>query len=465
MAEPRYVNLTAPAGGYESQLANIKRRQKMAELLAQQGGEDIKVESVNGVPTPISPFQGLAKALQSGMGGYLAGKASEDEAALKKAGLAEAKDARKSFYTLDDTTMPGGKATLFAPTLGGSNMPSAPPPGNMPLPNYIAQDAEAMAAGPAAAQPGDLRPFDIRPTEQKATFGDITTKGLPRSREDQSRLLDEYEMSDNPYLQNLSQRLRAESKGQMFEGNKAGVYRLNANGEIETVVPASTEVGDTSKVAQLISERNKLAPDDPNRSIYDAAINMETTRAPGVSVSVGAEKPFAKALGTGAAGVLEASSNAARGGVKSLGTIAQMRNALKTGKVNLGPGASITQLWQQMTGGDPTRINNTRSITQGLAQLTLNARGSLKGQGTITDREQELLEKAVSATSIDSLTISELNEILAVAERAANFSIDDNEVNVNRARKIPGASEVIDFYSVSRPKSFNDILNTYPGKP
>ena len=66
MADPRntYVNLTAPAGGYESQLADIKRRQKMAELLAQQGSEDIKVESVNGVPTPISPFQGLAKALQ-----------------------------------------------------------------------------------------------------------------------------------------------------------------------------------------------------------------------------------------------------------------------------------------------------------------------------------------------------------------------------------------------------------------
>jgi hypothetical protein len=84
MADPRYVNLTAPAGGYEAQLADIKRRQKYAELLAQQGGEDIKVEDVGGIPTPISPFQGLAKALQSGMGGYLAGKAAEEEAALER---------------------------------------------------------------------------------------------------------------------------------------------------------------------------------------------------------------------------------------------------------------------------------------------------------------------------------------------------------------------------------------------
>jgi len=105
MANP-YVSINAPAGGYESQLADIKRRMKMAELLAQQGGEDIKVESVNGIPTPISPFQGLAKALQSGMGGYLAGKAAEDEAGLKKVGNEELVKAisgfGKRFKTVDD---------------------------------------------------------------------------------------------------------------------------------------------------------------------------------------------------------------------------------------------------------------------------------------------------------------------------------------------------------------------------
>ena len=76
------VNLTS--NNYDSQLADILRRQKYAELLAQQGNEDIKVESVNGVPTPISPFQGLAKVFQSGMGAYLAGQSSKDKATLDK---------------------------------------------------------------------------------------------------------------------------------------------------------------------------------------------------------------------------------------------------------------------------------------------------------------------------------------------------------------------------------------------
>ena len=72
------VNLTT--NDYASQLAAIARRQKYAELLAQQGAEAIDVQSVGGIPTPISPFQGLAKVLKSGMGAYLGRKAGEDEA-------------------------------------------------------------------------------------------------------------------------------------------------------------------------------------------------------------------------------------------------------------------------------------------------------------------------------------------------------------------------------------------------
>lgn len=139
MADPRYVNLTAPAGGYESQLANIVRRQKMAELLAQQGNEDIKVESVNGIPTPISPFQGLAKALQSGMGAYLGSKADEDLATAKAkeakdvsdifAGLADRPDVKTEGYYLPaeqpSKTMPIGMprgASSFMPEGEATNM-------------------------------------------------------------------------------------------------------------------------------------------------------------------------------------------------------------------------------------------------------------------------------------------------------------------------------------------------------
>jgi hypothetical protein len=104
MATAKYINTFS--NDYGTKLADIKRRQKMAELLAQQGAEPIDVESVGGIPTPISPFQGLAKVLKSGMGGYLAGKASEDEAALEKAGNEELVQAvsrfGKPYKTVDE---------------------------------------------------------------------------------------------------------------------------------------------------------------------------------------------------------------------------------------------------------------------------------------------------------------------------------------------------------------------------
>jgi hypothetical protein len=104
MATAKYINTFS--NDFGTRLSDLKRRQKYAELLAQQGAEPIDVESVGGVPTPISPFQGLAKLLKSGMGGYLAGKASEDEAALEKDENADFRSALNSVYTKTDT-LPG----------------------------------------------------------------------------------------------------------------------------------------------------------------------------------------------------------------------------------------------------------------------------------------------------------------------------------------------------------------------
>jgi hypothetical protein len=111
----QYVNLTP----YDAQLAAIQRQQKYAELLAQQGAEPIDVQSVNGIPTPISPFQGLAKVFQQGMGGYLEGKATKDQAALEASDNAALIDALKNRSTTADVSTEGTKATLPGTTSNG----------------------------------------------------------------------------------------------------------------------------------------------------------------------------------------------------------------------------------------------------------------------------------------------------------------------------------------------------------
>jgi hypothetical protein len=247
----KYVSLTKPDedGNYSSRKAAIARQEKLAEMLSQMGAQEQAVSTAGGITAPVSPMSALARGLTSFGGAYMSGKAAADEAAANKAARAEAIEARKTFNQEPDLVMPGGSARL-TPTPGGNGAIPASPE----LPKYILQDDEAMAAGPQRSD-ATLRPFDIMPKEQDVTFGDITIKGEKRSKEDQSRLLDEYEMSDNPYLQNLSQRLRSESKGEMFEGSKYGNFRRNADGTVETIVPGTKEAEDRSPFMQLLTDR------------------------------------------------------------------------------------------------------------------------------------------------------------------------------------------------------------------
>jgi hypothetical protein len=66
---------------YQAEMADIARRQKMAELLEAQSLQPLQASSYNGIQAPISPLSGLAKVLKS----YMAGKEQRDLIAEQKA--------------------------------------------------------------------------------------------------------------------------------------------------------------------------------------------------------------------------------------------------------------------------------------------------------------------------------------------------------------------------------------------
>lgn len=59
---------------YGAEAEDIARRRKMAEMMQMQALEPIKQETAGGYVVPISWTQGLAKALQAGVGGYQQGQ-------------------------------------------------------------------------------------------------------------------------------------------------------------------------------------------------------------------------------------------------------------------------------------------------------------------------------------------------------------------------------------------------------
>ena len=69
------------ANPYQTQLDELARRQKMAEIMQQQSFQPMERFSYAGIEAPISPLAGLTKALQ----GYMGGKAQRDIADERKA--------------------------------------------------------------------------------------------------------------------------------------------------------------------------------------------------------------------------------------------------------------------------------------------------------------------------------------------------------------------------------------------
>lgn len=191
-----------------------------------------------------------------------------------------------------------------------------------------------------------------------------------------------------------------------------------------------------------------------NKAYQDYEIMKGQKSAPQTNLTVNTDKTFGSNLGEGAAKILDASSAAAQGGLKTITTVNQIRSALDTGKVSAGPGATFGQVIRQVSGGDENKLVATRQTIQGLAQLTLAARGQMKGQGQISDYEGKLLQKATSG-DIDSMTVPEIRAITDVADRAARMAIRTNKGYVDKARKVPGSGSMPDFYNVDEPPPYS----------
>jgi hypothetical protein len=432
-----------PQGDYTSRAAELARQKKLADMLIEMSQQEMPVSTAGGITAPVSPYGALAKALTSFGGSYLSGRAEEGEKELQKQDREMVKTALENYYTQPDTKQ-----------LALSDVPAAPVNLGLDLPRLPGQGTSDQIVAAPLNLPGVSR------AEVKTVPGRETTP--QEQMQKLAQLLDGGETSRSMYNALMPQVMkRQEADIQERRDRTMPKYMaVGARGVVD-VGPGSPTRGqiigappperpDLSPISRLLAERTALPPGDPRIPALDAAINLATTRAPGVNVNVGSEKPFSQALGTGAANILEASSAAARSAVQTLGTVKQIKEAINSGKATAGPGTTALQFFRQISGNDPQTLQATRATIQGLAQLTLNSRGKLKGQGTITDYETKLLERAVSG-DIDNLSLPEIGTIVGVAERGAKNEIKINSENVNRARAIPGSGDIVNFYSVSEP--------------
>lgn len=195
--------------------------------------------------------------------------------------------------------------------------------------------------------------------------------------------------------------------------------------------------------------------------------NVAAAGAPRVDVKYG--EGLGKALGTGTAEILSTGRSKAESAAESIQMGHTILNALDSGPVYTGPGATAKLKGQQIAqifgfNPDPEGMQRARTIITGLANQTVNSRGLLKGQGQITEYEQKTLEKAKSG-NIDDLTPDEIRTIVRVNERVSRAQIKTHAKLVTTLGKNKDYAEVLPFYQIDEPGQYSFTPPNQQGAP
>jgi hypothetical protein len=174
---------------------------------------------------------------------------------------------------------------------------------------------------------------------------------------------------------------------------------------------------------------------------------LQKIKAPG-GTNVSVNTPVAKSLSEPVGKRVDASLAKAEGASGLMENANMIQEALNTGKVIVGPMAgartTIAQLLNMAGADNQAQLQNSLSVAKGLAGLTLESRGELKGQGQVTDTETKLLERARSGDT--TLTLDELQQVVNVSQRLAKRLWSNHETLLKTMEKDPAAKDSIEYY-------------------
>jgi hypothetical protein len=140
-----------------------------------------------------------------------------------------------------------------------------------------------------------------------------------------------------------------------------------------------------------------------------------------------------KAGGTEAGKLFDTWMESATSGNETLRNLDEYEKAI-SGAIT-GPGATVrlgaARIANLLGFAGDDAINSTRTLMQGLSELTLSARGMLKGQGAITEGETELLRQARSG-KID-FTAGELKSLFGAIRRVTKAKTERDTSLLKRA--------------------------------
>lgn len=175
-------------------------------------------------------------------------------------------------------------------------------------------------------------------------------------------------------------------------------------------------------------------------------------KAGATNVSTKTEVKMGESLAGQVGPMMKDSTAIAEGAVKQIDAANRIVQAVDSNNIFAGPGANVRlkvgQIGQMLgVGGtnDAEKIANTRSAVRGLAELTLQGRQQMKGQGAITESEGALAQKAMSG-DIEDLTAAEVKQLAKASERAARYNYAEHQRKLQVMQANPALQGIAPFY-------------------
>jgi hypothetical protein len=329
---------------YERQAAEARRREMMAEMLAQQAYDPGQYQGA-----PIPKAAPVVKALE----GYLRGR--------------EMRKAREAGEKAKAEVSRAGQQ-IMGRLMGGA--PIAEPV----MPDASGLD-EVRVQSQYRASPDDAMRMAMTPAGSAAMRG-------------------------NPALAAMLARTMEKPEAEEFyaptETERGLVQFGKRGGRKDTGYVAAPKAASPTELSRLITERDALAPNDPQRSTYDAAIRKATVSAPTAVVNLdtkgsqlGQELYIKK---------IDALSTPATNANRIINQVGAMEDATKKGTFTgaMAPNAVGAAQFLSSFGIDvkPDILANSRAFQAASNQLVLDFMASNGGARGFTEKETAILQDA-----------------------------------------------------------------------
>jgi len=393
--------------------------------------------------TPINLGQALGSALQAGQQGYQQARAGSLQDILLEQKLKEmkAEAARQAGYTkLFSGDTPGGltpaQASLAAPIETAGRV------------GPTLDRAALMNAAPATPQGG---PFSFLSQTQRALLSGMKPEqGLPEILKI-SQAAEEYSAPTPIVMNGRTVMVQYNKQGQPRIAQGAMPYEAQSPDirAVEYISGLPLAGTGTSGIGKVGEYRAQIAPKTQ------------------VDVKMPANQEFLKGVGGDVAKTLNELTLGARSANEALANIDRMLPALD--KAIVGPGAdyrtTMLRIGQQLNiaGADANeQLANTRVVVQGLAQRELDEAAQMRGQGSLTGPEREILRRA--AAGDQTLSAAEIRQALSTAQKVAQYRLSTQQDYLQRASNLPGFGQFAPMYQVTPYRSGgggggNQLLN------